>query len=86
MRRLRRLPSGVVVAAAILTIMPELFREFSEYRMPVYALALIAVMILRPQGLFGIKELWDTALWRRFFPRGHRLARAVAKAAAKDAP
>jgi branched-chain amino acid transport system permease protein len=57
--------SGVVVAAAILTIMPELFREFESYRMPIYALALIIVMIVRPQGLFGIKELWDTALWRR---------------------
>jgi branched-chain amino acid transport system permease protein len=57
--------TGVVFAAVILTIMPELFREFSEYRMPVYALALIVVMIVRPQGLFGIKELWDTHLWRR---------------------
>jgi branched-chain amino acid transport system permease protein len=57
--------TGVVVAASILTVMPELFREFSEYRMPIYALALIIVMIVRPQGLFGIKELWDTALWRR---------------------
>jgi branched-chain amino acid transport system permease protein len=57
--------SGVVLAAAILTVMPELFREFENYRMPIYALALIIVMIVRPQGLFGIKELWDTALWRR---------------------
>jgi branched-chain amino acid transport system permease protein len=60
--------SGVVLAAGILTLMPELFREFAEYRMPVYALALIVVMIVRPQGLFGIKELWETALWRRLFP------------------
>jgi branched-chain amino acid transport system permease protein len=71
--------SGVVVAAAILTIMPELFREFSDYRMPVYALALIVVMILRPQGLFGIRELWETAVWRRVFPGRGKLARAVAK-------
>jgi branched-chain amino acid transport system permease protein len=63
--------TGVVLAAAMLTIMPELFREFADYRMPVYALALILVMIVRPQGLFGIKELWDTALWRRLVgPRG----------------
>ncbi|HEX2686865.1 MAG TPA: branched-chain amino acid ABC transporter permease [Kofleriaceae bacterium] len=57
--------TGVIMAAAILTVMPELFREFSDYRMPIYALALIIVMIVRPQGLFGIKELWDTQLWRR---------------------
>jgi len=62
--------TGVVLAASILTIMPELFREFSSYRMPIYALTLIVVMIVRPQGLFGIKELWDTALWRRLVGRG----------------
>jgi branched-chain amino acid transport system permease protein len=58
--------SGVVLAAIGLTIMPELFRSFSDYRMPIYALALIVVMIVRPQGLFGIKELWDLAWWRRY--------------------
>jgi branched-chain amino acid transport system permease protein len=74
--------TGVVLAAAILTIMPELFREFSDYRMAVYALALIIVMIVRPQGLFGIKELWDTKLWRRLvgrFSEGARTPRAVAR-------
>ncbi len=58
--------TGVVLAATILTILPELFREFAQYRMPVYALALIIVMIVRPQGLFGIKELWDLKVWRRY--------------------
>lgn len=57
--------SGAVVAAIGLTIMPELFREFAEYRMIIYALALILVMILRPQGLFGIKEIWETDLWMK---------------------
>lgn len=61
--------TGVVVAAAILTILPELFRGFAAYRMPVYALALIVVMVVRPQGLFGIQELWDTRPWRRLFGR-----------------
>jgi len=57
--------SGVVVAAIGLTIMPELFRSFSDYRMPVYALALIVVMIVRPSGLFGIRELWTLSAWQR---------------------
>jgi branched-chain amino acid transport system permease protein len=57
--------TGVVAAAAILTILPEVFREFSEYRMIVYALALVVVMIVRPQGLLGIKELWDLGPWQR---------------------
>ena len=43
--------------------LPEIFREFSEYRMIVYAVALILMMILRPQGLLGLKELWEVD-WR----------------------
>jgi branched-chain amino acid transport system permease protein len=68
--------SGVVVAAIALTIMPELFRSFSEYRMPFYALALIVVMIVRPQGLFGIRELWTLGSWQRHVvPIWHRMMR-----------
>lgn len=51
--------SGAVLAAAALTILPELLRSFSEYRMILYALSLVAIMILRPQGLFGVRELWE---------------------------
>ena len=68
--------TGVVAAAIILTVLPELFREFSQYRMIVYALALIFMMILRPQGLFGIRELWELGPWRRVarMVRGRRKA------------
>jgi len=55
--------SGVCIAAIGVTLLPEIFREFSEYRMIVYALALILMMILRPQGLLGLKELWEID-WR----------------------
>ena len=57
--------TGVVLGAAILVILPEVFRQFADYRMIAYALALILVMILRPQGIMGVKELWETSLWRR---------------------
>ena len=57
--------TGVVIGAAILVILPEVFREFADYRMIAYALALIVVMILRPQGIMGVKELWETSLWRK---------------------
>lgn len=46
---------GVIIAAVVLTILPELLREVAEYRMIIYALLLIIMMLLRPQGLFGIK-------------------------------
>jgi branched-chain amino acid transport system permease protein len=51
--------SGAILAATILTILPELLRAFSQYRMIVYALALVLMMILRPQGLLGLREIWE---------------------------
>jgi branched-chain amino acid transport system permease protein len=51
--------SGAVLAAILLTILPEFLRSVAEYRMPVYALSLIIIMIVRPQGLFGIREIWE---------------------------
>jgi branched-chain amino acid transport system permease protein len=45
---------GVIAAAILLTIMPELLRDFAEYRMIIYALLIIFLMLLRPGGLFSI--------------------------------
>ncbi|MBF0422528.1 MAG: high-affinity branched-chain amino acid ABC transporter permease LivM [Magnetococcales bacterium] len=42
---------GVVIAAIVLTILPELLRDFSGYRILVFGLAMVAMMIWRPQGL-----------------------------------
>ncbi|TCO80904.1 L-leucine ABC transporter membrane protein /L-isoleucine ABC transporter membrane protein /L-valine ABC transporter membrane protein [Plasticicumulans lactativorans] len=42
---------GVILAALALTIIPELAREFSEYRMLVFGLVMVLMMIWRPQGL-----------------------------------
>ena len=44
---------GIIIAAIILTILPEALRGVAEYRMVIYSLTLIVIMILRPQGLFG---------------------------------
>jgi branched-chain amino acid transport system permease protein len=110
--------SGAAIAAAILTILPELLREppsvwpwgvgigavaailsipfvrrrwmpfvviggslaawqlarfsaakagihLADYRMVLYALALIVIMILRPQGLLGLGEIWELRRFRR---------------------
>lgn len=51
--------SGVMLAAAILTVLPEQLRDFDQYRLIVFALLLIGMMIVRPQGLFGRNEIWD---------------------------
>jgi branched-chain amino acid transport system permease protein len=42
---------GAVLGAVFLIGVPELFREFSEYRFLFYGAALIAMMLLRPEGL-----------------------------------
>jgi branched-chain amino acid transport system permease protein len=44
--------AGVIAAAVLLTILPELLRGIAEYRMIIYSLLVIALMLLRPQGLF----------------------------------
>ncbi len=73
--------SGSTFAAALLTVLPEALRtatgrinlllpqayQLPDLRMVIYSLALIVMMILRPQGLFGLEELWD--LRRRRRPR-----------------
>lgn len=61
--------SGTVLAATVLTMLPELLRELSEYRMIGYSLTLILVMLLRPQGLFGLHEIWKLPALRRFLGR-----------------
>ena len=42
---------GIVVGAAALMGLPELLREFADYRMFVYGVALVIMMLLRPEGL-----------------------------------
>ncbi|MDB5294346.1 MAG: branched-chain amino acid transporter permease, partial [Phycisphaerales bacterium] len=50
--------SGAVLAAVVLTLLPERLRAFAEYRMILYALLLVAMMLFRPKGLLGGVELW----------------------------
>ena len=59
--------TGSVLAAAVLTVALEALRPFQQYRMVVYALLLVVMMLTRPQGIFGSRELWD--LWRSRRPR-----------------
>ncbi len=49
--------SGSIISAIVLTLLPELLRSFSLYRMIIYATLLIILMLFRPEGLFGRKEV-----------------------------
>jgi branched-chain amino acid transport system permease protein len=42
---------GVIVGALVLVGLPEFLREFSEYRLLIYGAVLVAMMLLRPEGL-----------------------------------
>jgi branched-chain amino acid transport system permease protein len=46
---------GVVFAAILLTLLPEVLRPVAEYRMIIYSFLLIVLMLMRPQGLFNFK-------------------------------
>ena len=46
---------GVILAAILLTLLPEVLRPIAEYRMIIYSLMLIILMLVRPQGLFNFK-------------------------------
>ncbi|HET6820169.1 MAG TPA: branched-chain amino acid ABC transporter permease, partial [Candidatus Limnocylindria bacterium] len=69
---------GVVVGAIVLVGLPEVLREFSEYRLLIYGIVLVAMMLLRPEGLLpnrsrraelhkgeGDEEAWDEELWNK---------------------
>jgi branched-chain amino acid transport system permease protein len=73
--------TGAIVAAVFLTLLPEglrtaftalgaegsLAQKVDQIRMPVYGLLLVVLMLSRPQGLFGTRELWD--VMPRWIPR-----------------
>jgi branched-chain amino acid transport system permease protein len=65
--------TGAIVAAMVLTLLPEALRSLflnigadaslaqkvDQIRMPIYGILLVILMLVRPQGLFGTKEIWD---------------------------
>jgi branched-chain amino acid transport system permease protein len=50
---------GVIAAAIVLTLLPEVLRPIAEYRMILYSFLLIVLMIVRPQGLLNVQA------WKR---------------------
>lgn len=64
---------GVIVGALALVGLPELLREFSEYRLLIYGALLIAMMLLRPEGL------WPSPIRRLELHADEEMERAAAK-------
>lgn len=53
--------TGSVIGAIFLSSLPELMRQFASYRMLVYSVVLVLVMIFKPGGIFGT---WEFSLTR----------------------
>ena len=47
---------GVVLAAMLLVVLPEMARGFAEYRMLLFGAAMVAIMVWRPGGLLGHRD------------------------------
>ena len=47
---------GVVLAATVMILLPEMMREFSEYRMLMFGALMVLMMIWRPQGLLPMQR------------------------------
>ncbi|WP_026486591.1 branched-chain amino acid ABC transporter permease [Caldanaerobius polysaccharolyticus] len=64
--------TGSILGAAVLTLLSMYLQNFPEIRMILYALMLLIIMLYRPQGLMGNKEL----SWK-VFKRGDKDATAT---------
>jgi branched-chain amino acid transport system permease protein len=58
--------SGALLGGIIVSLLPEILRVLEQYRMVVFPLILIVLMLVRPMGLLGHREIWD------FFPKFKR--------------
>lgn len=59
---------GPIFGAFVLTLIPEFFREIQDWRMEIYGVLLIVMMILRPQGVIGLDTIQAI---KRLFEKVH---------------
>ncbi|NLX83945.1 MAG: branched-chain amino acid ABC transporter ATP-binding protein/permease [Clostridiales bacterium] len=68
--------TGSVISSIVLVSLPEMLRGMDRYRLIIYSVLLIMMMLFRPKGLLGTKEfsmikMWERleVLWARIFRR-----------------
>ncbi len=67
--------TGSILAASLLTLLPEVLRGFNDYRLLIYSILLVAMMIFKPEGLLGKYEFSLTRFLsrcKRFFFKGRK--------------
>ena len=67
--------TGSILAAIVLTIMPEALRSFANYRLLLYSFMLVIMMIFRPKGIFGTGEFSWQGMYDRYQMRKNALFR-----------
>ena len=74
--------TGSIVASIVLVSLPEMLRSLADYRLVIYSLLLILMMLFRPSGLMGTREFsmlaaWENAenLFRRVFKKREQATR-----------
>ena len=68
--------SGCMIGTMILTLVTELFRPISQYRMLIYGLVLVLIMVMRPEGIMGTNELTVSYIKKLFSRKNKRTASA----------
>ena len=58
--------SGPIIVAFVFTSLPEALRWLKMWRLPIYGLLLVLIMIYRPQGLMGYREITDLPVFSLF--------------------
>lgn len=58
--------TGPIIAALVFAAIPEVLRVANMWRLVAYGVVLVAIMVLRPQGIFGYKELTFKGIYRFF--------------------
>lgn len=71
--------TGAILAAYVLTFLQEVLRFLKDFRLLIYPIVLIIVMIFRPQGLLGTKEFSFEALFAFFKNFGKKSSKGVEK-------
>jgi branched-chain amino acid transport system permease protein len=66
---------GPVIAAFVLVAVPQLLYSFTEWRLVVYGMVFVLVMVFRPQGLLGYTEMNFTFLRAWWYTIRRRLGR-----------
>ncbi len=58
--------TGSFLGTCVVTLLPEVFRSLSTYRMLLYGIAVVVIIIVKPDGLFGYREFSITGIIKWF--------------------